>query len=127
SSPSTGFSTASNGVNASPSERRPSSTYQQVRLAFERRLAMRVIKSAFLFVVTVSLAAAVLMPPRTIQSVSAEAAALPASSYEIPFAPNNDGVPAQQSMNDFYEFAWQSFVALNWPALEGGDRGQPDT
>jgi len=88
---------------------------------------MRVIKSAFLFVVTVGLAAAVMMPPRTIQRVSAEAAALPASSYEIPFAPNNDGMPAQQSMNDFYEFAWQSFVALNWPALEGGDRGQPDT
>src|SRR6185295_7486620 len=36
--PSTGFSTASNGVNASPSERRPSSTYQQVQLAFEKEV-----------------------------------------------------------------------------------------
>lgn len=87
---------------------------------------MRVIKSACLFVVCVSLAVAALGPPKTIQGASPEAADLPANSWQIPFAPDNDGMPNQQSMDDFYEFAWQSFIALNWPALDGGDRGQPD-
>ena len=87
---------------------------------------MRVIKSAFLFVVCASLAVAALVPPKSIQGASREAADLPANSWQIPFAPDNDGTPTQQSMNDFYEFAWQTFIAVNWPALDGGDRGQPD-
>jgi hypothetical protein len=87
---------------------------------------MRVIKSAFIFVVCISLAVAALMPPKTIHGASPEAADLPANSWQIPFAPNNDGMRDKQSVSDFYEFAWQSFIALNWPALDGGDRGQPD-
>lgn len=34
--------------------------------------------------------------------------------------PGTDAVP-----QDFYNFAWQEFVALNWPALQG-QRGVPD-
>lgn len=29
--------------------------------------------------------------------------------------------------NQFYEFMWRTFVALNWPQLDGGDRAEPDT
>lgn len=88
---------------------------------------MRVIKIAILFLTSVTLAVGGLMPPKSIQGASSEAADLPANSWQIPFAPGNDGMPNRQSMNDFYEFAWQSFIALNWPALDGGERGQPDT
>lgn len=27
---------------------------------------------------------------------------------------------------DIYEFAWKTFIALNWPYKEGGQRGEPD-
>ncbi|WP_284124791.1 hypothetical protein [Parerythrobacter aestuarii] len=39
----------------------------------------------------------------------------------------NDPVLAatvQQCM--FYDFMWRSFIAVNWPAVPGGNRGQPD-
>jgi hypothetical protein len=89
---------------------------------------MRVIKRAVLFMVCVSLTVGALMPSKAIRGASPEAVAydLPANSWQIPFAPKNDGMPDQQTMNDFYEFAWQSFIALNWPTLDGGERGQPD-
>ncbi|MEM7480674.1 MAG: hypothetical protein AAF481_05835 [Acidobacteriota bacterium] len=32
--------------------------------------------------------------------------------------------PVQQQ-NTFYDFMWRSFIALNWPHQEGGERGQP--
>ncbi|SDZ77684.1 hypothetical protein [Microbulbifer marinus] len=34
--------------------------------------------------------------------------------------------PEDPSQRDIYEFAWQSFIALNWPYKVGGVRGQPD-
>ena len=32
----------------------------------------------------------------------------------------------QQQQQAFYDFMWQSFIALNWPRDEDGIRGQPD-
>ena len=49
---------------------------------------------------------------------------LPAGACLLPpeFAMADE--PTQQQ-NNFYDFMWQSFIALNWPHEEGGERGQP--
>ena len=39
--------------------------------------------------------------------------------------PGDDPVKIS-SQFQVYEFMWESFVALNWPQLDGGVRGQPD-
>ncbi|WP_299582811.1 hypothetical protein [uncultured Microbulbifer sp.] len=36
------------------------------------------------------------------------------------------GTNSQPSQQDIYEFAWRSFIALNWPYQENGLRGQPN-
>lgn len=38
----------------------------------------------------------------------------------------SDPVPAQPTQEQMYEFAWESFIALQWPYLIGGKGGQPD-
>ena len=40
---------------------------------------------------------------------------------ELPPAP-----PEDPSQRDIYEFAWRTFIALNWPYKIGGPRGEPD-
>ncbi|MFV8782542.1 hypothetical protein ACNKU7_08985 [Microbulbifer sp. SA54] len=52
----------------------------------------------------------------------------------LPFDLNHPGYPADPDnyqtppaqQQDTYDFAWQSFIALNWPWKEGGPGGQPD-
>ena len=39
---------------------------------------------------------------------------------------DTDPVPLQPTQQQMYEFAWESFIALNWPYLVGGKGGQPD-
>lgn len=39
----------------------------------------------------------------------------------------SDTGPAQPTQEQMYEFAWESFIALNWPYLVGGKGGQPDS
>ena len=34
--------------------------------------------------------------------------------------------PEPPSQQDIYHFAWQTFIALNWPYKTGGPRGEPD-
>lgn len=50
--------------------------------------------------------------------------ALPTHACLLPseFAMAKD--PGQQQRN-FYDFMWRSFIAVNWPHEEGGQRGQP--
>lgn len=43
----------------------------------------------------------------------------------MPFDVNGDNTPENQ--RQVFEFVWQTFVALNWPQLQGGARAQPDT
>src|SRR5256885_7129627 len=91
---------------------------------------MRVIKTFLLLMVCISFAVAMLVPSRVIRGASPEARGaiydLPSNSWQIPFKPDNEDNPSQQTNKNFYEFAWQSFVALNWPSL-GTERGAPDT
>jgi hypothetical protein len=47
---------------------------------------------------------------------------VPAKAWEIPFNVAN-GKEADQ--DNFYDFGWQSFLALNWPASTS-ERGKPD-
>lgn len=42
--------------------------------------------------------------------------------WQIPFNVANG---ADASQDDYYDFGWQSFIALNWPSLTG-ERGAPD-
>ncbi|MBY6212343.1 hypothetical protein KUV95_12350 [Microbulbifer agarilyticus] len=52
----------------------------------------------------------------------------------LPFDLNHPQYPANPdayktppaSQQDTYDFAWQSFIALNWPWQQGGPGGQPD-
>ena len=52
----------------------------------------------------------------------------------LPFDINQPGYPAdpdnyqtpQATEQDTYDFAWRSFIALNWPWKVGGPGGQPD-
>ena len=46
---------------------------------------------------------------------------LPARSFIVPVS-----VPDTSNQTDYYEFGWQSFIALNWPANPAA-RGNPDT
>lgn len=44
-----------------------------------------------------------------------------AADYEIPVDVADAG-----SASSYYDFAWDSFVALSWPATVGSERGKPD-
>ena len=33
---------------------------------------------------------------------------------------------AEDQQKAYYDFIWQSFIALNWPRMKDGNRGQPD-
>jgi len=68
---------------------------------------------------TIGLAAGTLPVSQTCDKSS------PAQSYYLPCDANNAG-SSTLTQNDYYDFDWQSFIALNWPALQGGQRGQPD-
>lgn len=52
--------------------------------------------------------------------------------YDIDQPSRNDAAVIQPSQEQIYEFAWDTFIALNWPYLEkdasgqAGLRGQPD-
>jgi hypothetical protein len=63
-------------------------------------------------------------------SAMGQAHDLPDDSWLMPFAVKqrfvSDPKPLAVTQEDVYEFAWQSFIALNWPYLTGGNRGQPD-
>jgi hypothetical protein len=90
---------------------------------------MNSIKAVALLTVCLSLAVVGLIPSEPTHSAPpgafAAADSLPSDAWQIAFAPDNEGSP-NQTMADYYKFAWQSFIALNWPALAGG-RGAPDT
>lgn len=70
----------------------------------------------------------------TLSTSALQARSLPSESWLMPFDVNqkyppvvdnpDEPLPTQQQI---YEFAWQSFIALNWPYQEGGLRGRPDT
>lgn len=61
------------------------------------------------------------------------AAQRPAPPARLSITPANAIMPpevangANASQNDYYNLGWLSFIALNWPSLAGGERGQPDT
>jgi hypothetical protein len=60
---------------------------------------------------------------------------LPPDSWLLPFDINIRHKPSAAAgstspsftQEDIYEFAWQSFIALSWPANRHGDRGEPAT
>lgn len=62
--------------------------------------------------------------------VSAEE--LPPESWLVPFdvnqrrKPPDNAPPRVTSQDQIYEFMWQSFVALNWPWQQDGNRGEPN-
>ncbi|MDQ3742868.1 MAG: hypothetical protein M3444_00510 [Acidobacteriota bacterium] len=90
---------------------------------------MHSLKAFALLTVCVGLAAVGLIPSEPTRGASTKAApaapSIPPDAWQIPFAPDNEGSP-DQTEGDYYKFAWQSFIALNWPALSGR-RGAPDT
>ncbi len=47
-----------------------------------------------------------------------------AAGWQMPVDANGG---ANATHQDWMQFAWQSFLALNWPAQAGGTPGQPDT
>lgn len=51
---------------------------------------------------------------------------LPANAHLMPFEFKVTFNPDTQQAA-YHEFIWQTFVALNWPAKDGGVRGEPDT
>lgn len=59
----------------------------------------------------------------------------PDKPWIMPFDANERYRPAEPSttaapeltQQQIDEFAWQTFIALNWPHKKGGERGQPDT
>ncbi|HLJ87832.1 MAG TPA: hypothetical protein VKZ53_13485 [Candidatus Angelobacter sp.] len=59
----------------------------------------------------------------------------PVISYNVPCdvnspTPSPSPCPSPSpspSQNDWYNFGWQTFVALDWPAQSGGNLGQPNT
>lgn len=58
---------------------------------------------------------------------------LPADAWRIPFnveqrvpSPGGEAHNGPIVQRDIYEFAWQSFIALNWPHRRGSERGEPD-
>lgn len=58
---------------------------------------------------------------------SSASASTPVISPAVPVDVNNSSNPSQ---NDWYNLGWQTFVALDWPALSasaGGSLGQPNT
>ncbi|WP_226704535.1 hypothetical protein [Microbulbifer elongatus] len=69
-------------------------------------------------------------------STSASSNGLPRwqTPWLLPFDINHPAYPADPdnyqtppvSQQDTYDFAWQSFIALNWPWEEGGPGGKPD-
>ncbi|WP_428821347.1 hypothetical protein [Microbulbifer sp. MCCC 1A16149] len=60
--------------------------------------------------------------------------ALKNQPWLLPFDINHPAYPADPDnyqtppvrQQDTYDFAWQSFIALNWPWKQGGPGGQPD-
>lgn len=65
-------------------------------------------------------------PPETQTKPTAKGSGLPPNSWVVPVNVNNFNSPSQ---TDWLNFAWQSFVAVNWPALPptSTDMAQPDT
>jgi len=63
----------------------------------------------------------------------AGAQTLPPESWLMPFdigqrhRPAGDIPPVVTQQDQVYDFIWQSFIALNWPQLPSGSRGEPDT
>jgi hypothetical protein len=51
----------------------------------------------------------------------------PNSPMLSPVVPVDVSNGSNASQNDWYNFGWQTFVALDWPALSGGSLGQPNT
>ena len=60
---------------------------------------------------------------------------LPDKPWIMPFDVNERYRPStiankqlhQPTQEDMYEFAWQTFIALNWPYKTGAERGAPDS
>ncbi|UHQ55918.1 hypothetical protein [Microbulbifer sp. YPW16] len=67
-------------------------------------------------------------PPVTAESLLVDRPWIMPFDVNQRFRPQLPGnTPAgDPSQLDIYEFAWQSFIALNWPYREGGLRGEPD-
>lgn len=51
---------------------------------------------------------------------------LPPNSWVVPVDVTNPPPTTPQPQSSYLNFGWQTFVALNWPALKGGQSGQPD-
>ena len=72
-----------------------------------------------------SVAAAALVAPR------ADAQILDLDPWIMPFDVNqrfaDDEEQPINRQEEVYDFIWRTFVALNWPQKEGGNRAEPDT
>jgi len=77
-------------------------------------------------IIALSLACSSPKPPETQTKPATTSAGLPPNSWVVPVNVTNSNSPSQ---TDWLNFAWQSFVAVNWPALAptSTDMAQPDT
>jgi hypothetical protein len=46
--------------------------------------------------------------------------------YVIPLDVKYGPIDPGATQRQFYDFAWQTFIALNWPSRHGGERAEPD-